>query len=796
MTTTLLPPGSPAVTLPAYKAPPFAQGAGPLPGFDIIGPGTGGYFTVGQVFKQGALAPSEGLSGMTNSTTIPLQVDVKATWPDGSVFHAVISGVIPPGTAPHLQLARAQKQMGTLSRVSPQSAYRVDIIDQGVTYTAQPFSLGTPWLAGPVSVELSHFVPFVDASLNKHPVLQAQFNIRDYADNSKVDITIEYSQAYVANTTYLPAVGAAPLPACGDVTYDAKMSLAGETRYEKVALTHFHAARWKKTFWLGAKPALWLRHDLRYFIDTMAVSNYAPVTPNETYLASLVVDGRYDPMKPGRMTGAMGTTGGRPEIGLMPDSYAAYLVTWDPRAYKQMLAQADQGGSWCVHRRDASSGPASGQPMDVIHWQRSTILGNFGDAINPLTGKNERLHYIKTSAPTRPDDGHEPAFAYLPYLLTGDLYYLEEMLFWNNWNMINANCAYRGYHKGAMAFGQIRSQAWNIRSMAQCAAAVPDDHPAKAAAHYFLDNTMASYIVSHVTPPVPGDTTGIGRHHTVFGADGNGAIYPEVGGNSQGVAPWQDDFEMQAFNHAYELTKNPAVKIAMLWKSKFVVGRMLCPLHDGVDAATYSLRVRETAAGPFYTTIEECYLKTFLPERYSTPVGSAERLAYLISRQGAQTNKLLQGEIIGNSGDVQGFPSQMQPALAAAVDIGAPGAAEAWARFAARPNKPNYALGPQFGIEPRAAVVVPPPVVVEPPPVVTPPVVVPPVEPPPVVTPPPVTTPPVEPPPVVVPQATPRIEFSDVAIESSLFKVGESYAVTITTAAGAPVAMRFPVVAK
>jgi hypothetical protein len=49
----------------------------------------------------------------------------------------------------------------------------------------------------------------------------------------------------------------------------------------------------------------------------------------------------------------------------------------------------------------------------------------------------------------------------------------------------------------------------------------------------------------------------------------------------------------------------------------------------------------------------------------------------------------------------QGFPSNMQPALASAVDQGVPHAKEAWRIFMQRTTKPNYSGYPNWDIVPR-----------------------------------------------------------------------------------------------
>jgi hypothetical protein len=59
------------------------------------------------------------------------------------------------------------------------------------------------------------------------------------------------------------------------------------------------------------------------------------------------------------------------------------------------------------------------------------------------------------------------------------------------------------------------------------------------------------------------------------------------------------------------------------------------------------------------------------------------------------------GEMIGYATSPSGYPANLQPALAAAADSGIPGAAEAWARFEARPIKPDYRAYPVWAVVPR-----------------------------------------------------------------------------------------------
>jgi hypothetical protein len=48
-----------------------------------------------------------------------------------------------------------------------------------------------------------------------------------------------------------------------------------------------------------------------------------------------------------------------------------------------------------------------------------------------------------------------------------------------------------------------------------------------------------------------------------------------------------------------------------------------------------------------------------------------------------------------------GYAAYLQPALAAAVDGGSPGAEQAWRLFQSRSMKPDYSTGAEWAIVPR-----------------------------------------------------------------------------------------------
>ena len=71
------------------------------------------------------------------------------------------------------------------------------------------------------------------------------------------------------------------------------------------------------------------------------------------------------------------------------------------------------------------------------------------------------------------------------------------------------------------------------------------------------------------------------------------------------------------------------------------------------------------------------------------------------SAQMATALKRGPGDMGGYPAATEGFPSNMQPALAYAAGAGGEAGRKAWAQFMKRSVKPDYGASPQFAIVPR-----------------------------------------------------------------------------------------------
>ncbi len=649
--------------------------------------------TFGQVFAAGVLARDKKLQGAgANGSTVPLQVDIKALHPDGSVRHAVVSAVLPrPEKGKPAALAIVERPSSLLSGLGDAldgalggtltdlaalgTGAAVNLTLDGKRYTAtldrSAALRQANWLSGSVAKEWHVEAPLRTLAGEVHPHLNVRFALRGYGGTTRarVDVIVENNWAYE--------------PAPRNFTYDAEITLNGLPVYARAGLTHYHHARWRKVFWAGGDPGIDVRANMQELMASRAVPNYDPsVLVAESALAGLEArwqGPRTEPMGTGEALPGMPTTGGRPDIGLLPAWSAMYILSSDARAKRSMLGTADLAGSYSAHYRDKRTG----RPISLLDYPYMTILGTPGDTFNPATGKREAFPPCAAAdacaSPNIHDISHQPSLAYLPYLLTGDYYYLEELQFWAMYDVFSSNPGYRENRKGLLAPEQVRGQAWGLRTLAHAAWITPDSHPLKAHFLQILDSNLDWYNATYPQNPQANRLHAIVNGYALGYNDGTG------------LAPWMDDFFTSAVGHVVELGFTKAQPL-LAWKAKFPVERMVGEGTCWISGAIYAMKVRDSATSPFYDTIAQAYAASHTPEFLALPCAGPDMATAL---------GLAVGEMTGYSKSEAGYPSNMQPALAYSAGVAGDAGRAAWERFMARPVKPDYGLGPQFAIVPR-----------------------------------------------------------------------------------------------
>jgi hypothetical protein len=641
--------------------------------------------TFGQVFAVGAMKPTDALVGrIDNGQVVPLQVDVKALHPDGSVRHAIISAILPSlaaGKTSTVALVKSGTVAATtavrnsdLLRAGFSASVHATV--NGVGYDAFADDLlkmvpATTWLAGPVVNEWQVSAPLTAANGSAHPHLTAHFAIRWYQTikKARVDVTVENDWAYEPNPQ--------------NITYDASVLVGAKQVYAKPAMNHLHHSRWRKIFWFnGTAPEVNTKLNVSYLIGTKALPNYdQKLVFSEATLTALGkrwAGAVTEPMAVGLAVPYMPQTGGRDDIGLQPSWAATYLLTMDKRARDATLGTADLSGSWSSHYRDKNTG----RPVSLLDYPYMTIYGHTGDTWNPTTKKYEAFPACASATacttPNTHDASHQPNLAYLPYVVTGDYYYLEELQFWAMWDAFETNPGYRQNVKGLVQSEQVRGQAWSMRTLAEAAYITPDNDRMKSQFTQILNSNLDWYNQTY-TDNAAANKLGIIVNGYALGY-----------ANGTGMAPWMDDFFTSAIGHVAELGFTKAQPL-LQWKSQFPSARMTGAGMCWIVGSMYEMIVRDTATSPFYTNIGQAYAASETPAFAALQCGGTDM---------ATTLKLKVGEMTGYSGATGGYPSYMQPALAAAADANAAGKS-AWTVFMNRSVKPDYSTAPAFAIVPR-----------------------------------------------------------------------------------------------
>lgn len=503
-------------------------------------------------------------------------------------------------------------------------------------------------LHGPVVSELRQVVKFKNPSNVEHPFLTAFFDTRLYADGRAwTDVIFE-------NTGFTT-------PSPKAINYKAEIKVDGAIVHTQSRFWHFARTRWHAQVWIGGDPKVVTARDREYLFGSKAVPNYpltyAPTGPQLDAVASIVTSQRaagayLGPMAPVRLSLYMPTTGGRIEIGPLHEDAVSWLLSQDVRALSSVRAMADSSAGPSIHYRDE----ATGQPVSVADHPSLCVSSEpFG-----TVSRDPHRNYWT------PDTSHQGSFSYVPYLATGDSFYMEEVLFWASWNLAVGNPSYRfASGVGNLLDNEIRGTAWTTRALAEASWVLPDDHPMKSYYTGQLNQNIA-YIANQL---------GTGRFASPLGA----FMRPEGD-----CPPWQNDYFMCVMALLVENNVPRAVEI-FNHVAEFTVGRVLAD-DEGFCAAL---------APGYYTYLRDGgmtgnYLATW--SEYSSYNYPAEF--------GQACNTLA---IAGYPSSAEDYAANLRAMLGACVNAGFPDASAAYTKWAAMTTAmvPAFQSVRRWAISPR-----------------------------------------------------------------------------------------------
>jgi hypothetical protein len=640
--------------------------------------------TFGSVFVAGDLPKGAALAATADGQPVPVQLDAKATHADGSLRHGIVTLLIPhlpSGGRSTVTLRRADGGAHQEPAIAPASLpadfdteVELRMKDKVLVASAKALLAAKApekWLSGPLVSEWWVTGPFRDKNGAADPHLFVQFGIRSYGKGKplRIEVDVENDWTYVAGPR--------------TEFYDAQIRANGRVVYASGAgVSQPSHTRWRFGFWWQDPVGTYVRQNLAYLKKARVVPNYdASVTVSHAALSELAE--RFEaaphaPMTAGIMEKYMPETGGRWDIGPLPHWQVLYLLTMDPRAYEATLQTADHGAAFSSHYRNEKTRLPVTLDDDPKLSTHSNLVGH-GAGQLPLPDTRGYKD------PLEPDAAHEPAIDFIPYLVTGDRFYLEELQFWAEWNLTGTDPVYRNFGQGLVKFDQVRAQAWSLRTLAQAAYITPDSSPLKKTFLRQLRANIAWYEGAYAKNPAANAL------HLIPQNDA-----PYDGG--RGLAPWQDDFFTWSIGYVQGLGDANALPLAR-WKGAFSVGRMTAPGFCWVLGSAYTLRVRASANAGFYRSFGEVY-DASLPAQIKRPIGNRQpkcASAEMASALGLDEA----GEMVAEPTSPDGYSAYMQPALAAAVDAGTPNADAAWRLLEARPAKPDFSSYPDWAIAPR-----------------------------------------------------------------------------------------------
>lgn len=187
----------------------------------------------------------------------------------------------------------------------------------------------------------------------------------------------------------------------------------------------------------------------------------------------------YSPMTLAGLAPNGGMTGERGDIGLVTEWQADYICTG--KNLSTVLAQGEAMNTFPCCFRDEHTGA----PLDALKYPRASTYPGSGASPQIAVVAGTKIGGV----PLGLDPAHEPEGSYLPFLLTGDPYYLEMMQFQDVYNLVTLPSAAR-YKTG----GGVRALAWSLRTAGRLATVTPAVVPSWLLPQSWCADVLTGYV--------------------------------------------------------------------------------------------------------------------------------------------------------------------------------------------------------------------------------------------------------------------------------------------------------------
>lgn len=475
---------------------------------------------LGRPFRQGEILhrPIAIVDGQELNT----QADIKQRWPDGSVRHATLSF--------HVQGKPGERKLISFAD-STAPAHTVPFAPGSVLDGSYNFDMTLVATSGLTTRQVSAREMLVngDYEVWLHGDIATTVILRDHSEARRYDFGFGGTRPLrpifhatfwhlTRQVTVRAILEVANVQEMENVRYSVRL-LAGlnlpVTTFEDSDVEHHVAARWTRVAWIGVpRTETSINHNAAYLASTTLVPNFdtsreIPPDAISRRVAAWNTASKELLEGSGNWQKAMGTAGGRPDIGIYPSWVVQWLVSGNASLDDVVFGNADIAASWPVHFRETVGGRpfyrgderrlALGRVVSIA--ARPTAFLSWGYIENTSSGFNaasDRIHFTGESGTRgwKPDAAHQPETYSLLYLVTGDYWYLEQGWFWVSWTAASANSGSVAWGRGPTgAFGgipnELRGQAWTLRTRAHVASVTPDGTPEQDYLSQLVEDAIA-----------------------------------------------------------------------------------------------------------------------------------------------------------------------------------------------------------------------------------------------------------------------------------------------------------------
>ena len=420
---------------------------------------------------------------------------------------------------------------------------------------------------------------------------------------------------------------------------------------------------------------------------------------------------------------AMGTTGGRPDIGVAPGWCVNYYYVQTDANWLALRITEDSGSVWPWHFYDR----ATGLPVDVNTYPAACCIQVLRGKTNTINGKiyTNPIAAVTTTCPYSTSAEHPTGYGVAGSIVTASGFDQDQLATVANFSAVDWNPAYNSAYGLKIWVNDSRAVAWDMRAFEAGSVILQNT----ALQSYFsgmlqlnVNALNQHFFVNEITGGVDA-SWGNGKLHLL---DTSGYFCGYPNSVNEGFAPWQNDYFTTAVDWGVTRLGITSLTAIRNFVAQGTLDRFTCAVVSAAGvipivynyqaAAHYSMKLRNgpipiEAVNSTYPITNTTWIEVMTATlKDSNFTGKTTDLSPALSNPpgSAISNSLLGTTGMSMTGyptSAYGYPGWMQPALAASVNAGLTSetgvtALEAWATFRAAQNITGQVSDPVAAIVP------------------------------------------------------------------------------------------------